>query len=117
MTSEKRAYKRFAFPKASKIVATLVPLEGDGSIKTIILNVSQGGVGLAAEKQDRQRIGEKVEFRVESVTAGAGLPCLKGQKVRIKWVLDYEALDNVGIGCEFVDLKEECVKELDNLFS
>ena len=117
MTIEKRAHKRFAFPKKSKITATLISSEGKKAVEAVILNVSKGGVGLAAEKQTENILQEEIELFIESVAAGAGLPCLKGQRVRVKWVLDYDQLENLGVGCEFVDLKEDCQQELEALFS
>ena len=116
MNKEKRAFRRLAFPKDSEINATLVTMEGDSEIKAKILNVSQGGIGLAAERSEREKIEEEVEFLVESVSSGTGVPCLAGQKVRIKWILNYEQLDNLGIGCEFVNLNEECIAEINALF-
>jgi hypothetical protein len=40
---------------------------------------------------------------------------LKGEKVKIKWILNYEPLENLGIGCEFVGLREECLHQLNAL--
>lgn len=116
MDSEKRQFKRFVFPKSSRIRATLVPMSGEGTVEATILNVSQGGVGLAADKRINGMVSEEIEMLFQSVTEGTGLPCLKGEKVKIKWILNYEPLDNLGIGCEFVCLKDECLQQLNALF-
>ncbi len=116
MDRDKRAFRRLAFPKDSEIKAILVALEGEAEIKAKILNVSQGGIGLAAERSEREKIKEEVEFLLDSVSGGTGLPCLSGQKVKIKWILNYEPLNNLGIGCEFVNLNEECIAEINALF-
>lgn len=116
MNKEKRAFKRLAFSKDSEIKAILVSLEGESEVTAKVLNVSQGGIGLAAERSEREKIKEEVEFLLETVSGGTGLPCLAGQKVRIKWILNYEPLDNLGIGCEFVNLNAECIAEINALF-
>lgn len=116
MTVENRKHKRFAFPKSSRIRATLMPISGGKSVEATILNVSQGGVGLAADKRINGIVAEDKEMFFQNVTEGTGLPCLKGEKVRIKWILNYEPLENLGIGCEFVGLKEECLSQLNALF-
>lgn len=116
MTLDKRKYKRFVFPKSSRIQATLIPISGGATVEATILNVSQGGVGLAADKSINGVVAEEIEMFFQSVTEGAGLPCLKGEKVKIKWILNYEPLENLGIGCEFVGLREECLHQLNALF-
>lgn len=116
MSVEKRAHKRFAFPKNSQVKATLVSKNGGLSIEAVVLNVSEGGVGLATDKVNNGSLNRDNELQIESIASGTGLPCLKGQKVRIKWVLDYDQLANLGVGCEFIDLKEECRRELQEFF-
>lgn len=116
MTTEKRLYKRYAFPKDSDITATLIPVEGDGKIEARILNVSQGGIGLAADKKMNGKLSEEAELFVENITGKDKLPCLNGQLIRIKWVINYEPLNNFGVGCEFVNLRDECLDELKALF-
>ncbi len=116
MNEEKRNYKRLAFPKDNAVNATLVPLDGEREIKARILNVSQGGIGLAAERSERDKITEDVEFLVEAVSGKAGLLCLNGKIVKVKWILNYEPLDNLGVGCEFVNLNDECIDQINALF-
>lgn len=117
MTNEKRAFQRLAFSKSSEINAVLVKVGSDEQVEVKVLNVSQGGMGFAAQRSSREKIAEETEFRLERITNGTGLPCLKGQMLKVKWVLNYDQLDNLGVGCEFVDLPENCREEIHSLFS
>lgn len=115
MTTEKRAYKRFVFSKGTEVKATLIMAGGHGTVEAKILNISKGGLGLAARKIERDKFGEESEMSLLGISGGDGLICLKGQKVKIKWVLNYEPLENLGIGCEFVNLNSDCIEEIDYL--
>ena len=75
-----------------------------------------GGIGLAAERSEREKVKEEVELLLMNVSGESGLACLTGQKVRIKWILNYEPLNNLGIGCEFINLNKECKEEINALF-
>lgn len=116
MSVEKRAHKRFAFSKGSDIRARLVDPDGQGTIETKVLNVSRGGLGLAAGKNAQQNLAAEANMLLEDITGETVLTCLKGHMVQIKWVLDYAPLENLGIGCEFIDLTNECVETLEELF-
>lgn len=117
MSIEKRAFPRLAFPKDREVVATLVQVDGTNEVRAKILNVSQGGIGLAAEKSVSAALGEEIEFLLRSVSGDSGIPSLNGQKVKVKWILDYEPLNNVGVGCEFVGLQKRCIEEINALFA
>jgi c-di-GMP-binding flagellar brake protein YcgR len=116
MTIEKRMFRRFVFSKENEIKATLVSIGGNNTLEARVLNVSKGGMGLALGKNEQEKLGEDLELLLESVTAGSGLPCLAGQTVKIKWILDYEPLANLGIGCEFVNMNKECIEAIEALF-
>lgn len=116
MKNENRASRRFVFAKDSEIRAVLVPVEGGGQVDVKILNISHGGLGMAAGKNNREKLVGERQLFLQSITDGTGLASLKGQTIEIKWVLHYEPLENLGVGCEFVNIDEDCIEEIDALF-
>ena len=118
MTDEKRAYDRLAFPAEKKVQATFVSTENnDVLLSARVLNISQGGLGLAAVKGQDVMLAEENELILQSITGEEKLHCLKGQAVRVKWILNSEIFENYGVGCEFVELNAEsfeCIGKLCN---
>ena len=113
MWTEKRAYKRFAFPKDRPVKATLAQAGKNTVLEALVLNISCSGIGLAAEKaHNNGRIAVNDKFVFQDFTPDRGLGCLKGQEVKVAWVLDSDQFANFGVGCEFVDVDEARVEKL-----
>lgn len=118
MHSDKRKFPRFAFPNDNEIETQLALPDGGGIFKARLLNISLGGLGLAAEKDSLAIIGElekDSQLQVQSISANSGLKNLEGQKMLVRWVINYDPLKNLGLGCEFVGLSEkgkEAISEL-----
>lgn len=110
MVNEKRAFDRLAFPVEKHIQATLVPANGKSAAVTArVLNISQGGLGLAAVKSEFYALEEELELVLQNISGEEVLHCLKGQTVKVKWILNSDIFENIGVGCEFVGLSNECV--------
>lgn len=110
MSAEKRRYPRYAFPNEDEINAQLALPNGGGFLKARLLNISLGGMGLAIEKSHCSSIedlDENVELHLQSIQGNVILGDLTSQKVLVKWILNYDPLKNIGIGCEFIELKKE----------
>ncbi len=109
MAKEKRAFERLVFPAENMIEATLIPANGkEAKVSARVLNISQGGLGFAAVKSQNYALEEEIELILQSITGEERLACLKGQTVRIKWILNSEIFENFGVGCEFVEISKEC---------
>ncbi len=115
MDAENRRFERYAFPADRKICASLILPNGGGSVEARILNISEGGLGLAAERDNLENLEKDIELHLESLTGETGFACLLGKTLKVKWILDYEPLDNLGIGCEFINLDEAGQVEIKNL--
>jgi hypothetical protein len=116
MTDEKRAYDRLVFPAEKKVQVTFVSADdNDILLSARVLNISQGGLGLAAVKSQDFMQMEENELILQSITGEEKLHCLKGQAVRVKWILNSEIFDNYGVGCEFVELNDESFECLGKL--
>lgn len=111
MADEKRAFNRMVFPADKKVHVTLVPANGkDNHVEARVLNISQGGLGFAAVKSLNGALEENVELILQDITGEEQLYCLKGQTVAVKWILNSDIFENIGVGCEFVELSNECVE-------
>lgn len=114
MAMEKRKYKRYVFPNDDRIIA-LLALDNGGTADARILNISQGGIGLAVEKKKMDGVKTEAVLLIKDVSGERRIPGLAGHSLKVKWVLDYQPLDNVAIGCEFIELSEQCRTEIAEL--
>jgi hypothetical protein len=109
MANEKRAFERYVFPVEKMIQATLIPANGkEAKVSARVLNISQGGLGFAAVKSQNYALEEESELILQGITGEEKLACLRGQTVKVKWILNSEIFENFGVGCEFVELSDEC---------
>ena len=117
MVNEKRSKQRYAFSKDDKIRITLVPKKGGPATEALLLNISQEGLGLAAlKKNSADTIIKDADLFLESISEKNDFLCLEGHSVKIKWILDYEHLENYGVGCEFIQPDEVCIHSIVNRF-
>ncbi len=105
MAVEQRQHKRYVFSKNSDVRASMSFGKGGGKVEVKILNISEGGLGLAAEKNQLEHLEVEDELLMESVQGHPILDLLAGERVRVKWILNYEPLAHLGFGCEFISLK------------
>ena len=115
MSTEKRRFERYVFPSDDRIIALLAMDKGGGNVEAKILNISQGGLGLIVEKTKIDGINEETVLSIKEIAGKGLMKGLKGHSVKVKWILNYEPLNNLAIGCEFIDLNEECRLEIDTL--
>ncbi|MDJ0621994.1 MAG: PilZ domain-containing protein [Desulfocapsaceae bacterium] len=111
MNNEKRAFDRVAFSVDRKIEVRLSAVhEQQVSVKARILNVSEGGIGLAFQKTENDVIEKNKEFFIDQVLGDDSLLCLQGQTVKIIWILNSDIFANLGVGCEFINISNSCVE-------
>jgi hypothetical protein len=113
---EQRRFSRYVFRNDERMTA-LFDYNG-GAIQAGILNISQGGLGLMFERGDNgDLMKEGTILFLKEVVGYEGLAALKGHSLKVKWVLDYEPLHNLAVGCEFIDLTSDCRKAIDGLLT
>ncbi len=112
MDADKRKHKRYIFPNDETMTAQ-VCLSGDKNfIEARLLNVSEGGIGLAVAKEQTQDISVTSELLMVNFHEMSQLQGLRDVLLKVRWVLDYTPLDHLGLGCEFVNLPENGKKEI-----
>jgi c-di-GMP-binding flagellar brake protein YcgR len=107
---EKRRHQRLYFSSDDKIEALLTindtGLKVGAVILATVLNLSESGIGLSilrnqtrSLKTDERlfliQIYDLVDFRLDFII-----------ELKIKWLLDNQALEHVVLGCEFLDMPE-----------
>jgi c-di-GMP-binding flagellar brake protein YcgR len=115
MCSEKRKFERYVFHNDDRIIILLALGNHCGTIEAKILNISQGGLGVVIERKTTLSLKEDAILFLEEVVEDGWIAGLKGHSVRVKWILDYKPLNNIAIGCEFIDLNEKCRLEIETL--
>ena len=112
---EKRKFSRYVFQNNERMIALLALNSGSGTVEARILNISQGGLGLVIERGNIDNLKVETILFLKEVTGKVRVSGLKGHSLKVKWILDYKPLNNLAIGCEFIDLNEQCRLEIDAL--
>lgn len=115
MSAEKRRFERYVFHNEERIVVFLALDNGSDAVEAKILNISQGGLGLVMEKNRDPGLKEEAILFLKEVGGNGRISGLKGHSIKVKWILDYEPLDNLAIGCEFLNLNDRCRLEIEAL--
>jgi c-di-GMP-binding flagellar brake protein YcgR len=106
MAREKRKYKRYIFPNDEKMMVSLSLSGNSSSIEARLLNVSEGGLGLAVDREQTHGVEVDSELSIKGLENVPQLQGLREAELKVRWVLDHNPLKNLGIGCEFTKLPE-----------
>jgi c-di-GMP-binding flagellar brake protein YcgR len=103
---ERRQYKRMFFSMDEGPVAFLEFPEK--KLQAIILDLSPGGVGMSLKKEEAAppvAMGERVLLKE---TRGIlELQFIENIEMKIRWVQNYDSLQHILFGCEFMDVSED----------
>ena len=77
-----------------------------GILTASIINISEGGLGLALSKDKKNMIAQGNYVILSHITGVQGLEFLTNVEAEIKWVLDSPSLEFLCFGCEFRDVTE-----------
>jgi len=104
---EKRNFQRIFFSIEDGIKGTFF-LSGlqKGLLTAHIINISEGGFGLALSKDKKDRIDKGDYVILTHIMGIQGLESLANVKTEIKWILDNPSLEFIALGCEFLDAPE-----------
>jgi c-di-GMP-binding flagellar brake protein YcgR len=106
-TNERRRSQRIFFSiedGIKGIVAFLDPQRG--LLVAHIINVGEGGIGLAVGKDKKDKIVKGDQIILTHITGMQGLEFLINVDAEIKWILENPSLEYVLFGCEFLDIPE-----------
>lgn len=104
---ERRKFQRIFFSIEDGIQGTFAFSDRQkGSLTATIINLSEGGLGLALSKDKGKRIETGDHIILAQVKGIKELECLTNVDAEVKWILDNPSLEGIGFGCEFLDIPE-----------
>lgn len=104
---ERRKYQRTFFSIEEGIKGIFAFSDHQRGILTAsIINISEGGLGLALSKDKKDRITQGDHVIISHITGIQGLEPLTNVEAEIKWIVDNPSLEFLGFGCEFLDATE-----------
>lgn len=84
----------------------------EGCFDAAVMNLSEGGLGLLTPKTETLRIHEGDQYRLQKITGEPALSFIAEINTHIRWILDYETLENLVFGIEFIEPPEPITKKL-----
>ncbi|OGP53336.1 MAG: hypothetical protein A2Y65_05455 [Deltaproteobacteria bacterium RBG_13_52_11] len=110
---ERRRFQRIFFSLEEGVKGTFAFSDLQKGVLTArIINVSEDGLGLTISKDEKKRIDKGDHLILSHITGIKGLESLINVEAEIKWILDYPALDRIGIGCEILNPPEAVRKKI-----
>ena len=86
-----------------------------GLLTASIINISEGGLGLALNKDKKDKIARGDYVILSHITGIQDLEPLTNVEAEIKWIVDNPSLEFLGFGCEFLDASESVREALRSL--
>ena len=106
-TNEKRSFQRIFFSIEDGIKGIIAFSDPQrGLLVAHIINIGEGGLGLAVSKDKKGRIGKGDQVILTHITGMQGLESLVNVDAEIKWLMDDPSLEFVVFGCKFLDISE-----------
>jgi c-di-GMP-binding flagellar brake protein YcgR len=104
---ERRRFRRvfFSIDDGVKGILAFSDLQR-GVLAAHIINISEGGLGLALDKDKKNRIARGDSVILTHITGIERLEFLVNVDAEIKWIMDDPSLEFVGFGCEFLDVPQ-----------
>jgi c-di-GMP-binding flagellar brake protein YcgR len=104
---EKRRYQRIFFSIEDSIKGSFAFSDHQKGLLTAnIINISEGGLGLALSKDKKDRINKGDYVILTHIMGIQGLESLTNVEAEIRWILDNPSLGFIGCGCEFLNVPE-----------
>lgn len=104
---EKRSSQRIFFSIEDGIKGVFAfPDQQKGLFTATIINISEGGLGLALSKDKKDRIDKGDYVVLTHIMGIQGLESFANVEAEIRWILDNPSFEFVGFGCGFLNIPE-----------
>jgi len=87
-------------------------LANNETIAAPIVNISAGGLNMAAPESTRESIKTGDQLLLTSIAGGANFSFLSDVASEVRWVKQLDTPGYVSVGCRFQDLPEELSEQL-----
>lgn len=118
---EQRQYKRFFFPN-HEMIRAVFSFAGDKGLifDSKVLNLSELGLGLVVHKSDTSAADDLKSgdiLHLKEIVGNPDLKFIREIKSEIRWVVNAQWMDNIGFGCEFIDISAELREKIDSFIN
>jgi c-di-GMP-binding flagellar brake protein YcgR len=118
---EQRKFKRYFFPNHEMIRAVFSFSDDTGLVfDSKVLNLSELGLGLVVRKSDTNAADDLKTgdiLHLKEIVGHPDLKFIRKIKSEIRWVVNAQWMDNIGFGCEFVDISDELRGKIDSFIN
>ncbi|WP_028581055.1 PilZ domain-containing protein [Desulfogranum japonicum] len=111
---EKRKYKRYYFPK-EKMITLHIHVEDTIKLVAKLLNIGEGGVGLAMERSAAIDLPEGTVLTIDKVSGIRHFRSLAKTEVVVRWSMDSNHFQHLSVGCQFLAEQEAIGHEIATL--
>ena len=112
---EKRQFKRVLFSLEENVQGVLSLLwnsEEFISFTASILNLSAGGLQFVFRRDNEKAIHVGERLLLKKIKGKENLTFLSNVELEIKWVLDTQYLEHIGVGCRFENISSNMRKKI-----
>ncbi len=118
---EQRKFKRFFFPN-HEMIRAVFSFSGDKGLifDSKVLNLCELGLGLVVRKIDTNAADDLKAgdiLHLKEIVGNPDLKFIREIKSEIRWVVNAQWMDNIGFGCEFVDISAELRGKIDSFIN
>ncbi|RPI74570.1 MAG: hypothetical protein EHM45_18380 [Desulfobacteraceae bacterium] len=111
MTSDSRIFKRVEFEADDAIFGDFI-LPNQESILWTIVNLGAGGFNLAIPQEDAVKVKVEDVLQLKRIIGTENLEFLDSAEADIKWLKEQSELELVLAGCEFRNLSEPVIQQI-----
>jgi c-di-GMP-binding flagellar brake protein YcgR len=87
-------------------------LDSSETIAAPIVNISAGGLNMAAPESTKESIKKGDRILLASIAGGANFAFLSDVASEVRWVQQLDTPGYLSVGCKFKDLSEELLHQL-----
>jgi c-di-GMP-binding flagellar brake protein YcgR len=111
---EKRRFQRAVFSIGDGVIGVF---STDGftndSIAASITNLSAGGLQFILPRDTSAEIGSGDHLILRVIKGTTDLEFISNLELEVKWVMDLQIFEHVGIGCEFLNASDAIMDQID----
>ncbi len=111
---EKRRFQRAVFSIGDGVIGVFSSngLKND-SIAASIANLSAGGLQFILPRDTSPEISTGDHFILREIRGTTDLRFVSNLELEVKWVMDLQIFEHIGIGCEFLNASDAIMDQID----
>ncbi len=111
---EQRRFQRAVFSIGDGVIGVFSSngLKND-SIAASIMNLSAGGLQFILPRDTSQEIGAGDRLILREIKGTVDLELASNNELEVKWIMELQIFEYIGIGCEFLNISEATRVQID----